>query len=239
MKLKKILTMKTRPEISDQEIQSMMDFDKVLDVHRSARKRNRILFSAGVTGGTIILLLTIWKFTGTPEPVVQEPIVAPTEKKSETVKESPENTTPSTSTEPAASPVTTPTPAKPEKAEEEAEENTKPVVESTQSYTEAEPVNGYPDLYAYFQKELKYPDEAVKDSIEGIVSVSFVINKDGRPEQVKILNSLGKAFDDEAVRVITNMPQWKSASMNGKAVPAKISMPLTFQINRAQKQIEQ
>jgi TonB family protein len=78
--------------------------------------------------------------------------------------------------------------------------------------------------------------EALKDSIEGIVSVSFVIDKNGKPDQVKVLNSLGSAFDTEALRVISGMPQWKPAMINGKPVAARISMALTFQITRTTRQ---
>ena len=215
--------MKTRPEISDQEIQSMMDFNKVLDVHRHAQKRSKLFWSAGIASGIIILLIGFELLkpstTSTPQQkIIQDSAATVVEKTIEPV------------TEPAAEPVA----AAPEKNDVVKKEAPKqePVVETTQTYTEAEPLNGYPDLYAYFQKELKYPVEALKDSIEGIVSVSFVINKEGKPEQVKILNSLGTAFDNEATRVITGMPGWKPAAMNGKAVPARISMPLTFQIEK-------
>lgn len=223
MKLNKIFTMKTRPEISDQEIQSMMDFDKVLEVHRSTQKRNRVLLTAGTIGGAIVVLLMAWQFVRSPEPkqpLIQKPVDIPREQPKE-----PQNTPPAKEVA-----------KEKEKKQEPRKEEPQAVVEPPQAYTEAEPVNGYPDLYAYFQRELKYPVEAVKDSIEGIVSVSFVINKEGKPEQVKILNSLGKAFDDEALRIVANMPPWKAASMNGKPVPARISMPLTFQITRTQKQ---
>lgn len=234
MKLKKILVMKTRPGISDQEIQSMMDFNKVLDVHRSTRKKSRLLWTTGVVGGGIVVGLILWQVMMTPPsetpmaveqpqpPVVEDSTSVP-DKKIDAIEElETKPNEPNVPKKDELQPVVKQEPAQP--------------VETTQAYTEAEPVNGYPDLYAYFHQELKYPVEALKDSVEGIVSVSFVINKDGKPEQVKILNSLGKAFDDEALRVIGAMPQWKAASLNGKPVPARISMPLTFQVDKIQKQ---
>lgn len=228
MNLKKILVMKTPPEISDQEIHAMMDFDKVLDIHRQARKKTRLFISAGVIGGGVIAYLILSQVVGTPEPetkpVVQDSIAIKTEKKIEPVAE-PIVSTPEKKTPPTTIKKEEPKPLEP-----------KPSTEATQTYAEAEPVDGYPNLYAYFQRELKYPAEAVKDSVEGIVSVSFVINREGKPEQIKILNSLGAAFDQEAIRVVTGMPQWKSATLNDKPVPARISMPLTFQIDKIQKQ---
>ncbi|HMJ67354.1 MAG TPA: energy transducer TonB [Cyclobacteriaceae bacterium] len=220
--------MKTRPEISDQEIHQMMDFKKVLDDHRIARKKVTTM-RVGFIGGAIVLAITAWYLlmpSETPRLSIQEPAPVITDSVSteKIGKEEPvKSTTPKT------------TEIKKEK-EVKPPADASEVTAAKDVYLEAEPVDGYPELYAYFKKELKYPVEAMKDSIEGIVSVSFVINNQGQPEQIKILNSLGAAFDHEATRVVTGMPQWKSASLNGKSVPARISMPLTFQIDKNRKQ---
>lgn len=92
-------------------------------------------------------------------------------------------------------------------------------------------MDGYPSLYAYFDRELKYP-VASKDSIQGIVTVSFAITEAGKPDLIRIENSLGKAFDVECVRVIKNMPPWKPATINGKPVQVRLSIPLSFKIKK-------
>lgn len=97
-------------------------------------------------------------------------------------------------------------------------------------YVKAEPVNGYEALYAYFSKELIYPEAAVKDSIEGVLTVKFLINKEGRPEKIETSGTLGVLFDKEAVRLIQNMPLWKPATVNGQPITSKLSIPLTFQL---------
>ncbi len=97
--------------------------------------------------------------------------------------------------------------------------------------TEAEPIEGYSALYEYFSRELKYPIEAARDSIEGIVTVSFVIDQDGKTGLVKIENSLGAAFDKECHRIINSMPLWRPAMINGKPISTRLSIPLTFKIN--------
>ena len=79
---------------------------------------------------------------------------------------------------------------------------TLPPAENTASttgdnYLEAEPLNGYPALYAYFDSELKYPEVALRDSIQGTESVSFIINK-GEAETITILHSTGSPFDEES-----------------------------------------
>ena len=99
-------------------------------------------------------------------------------------------------------------------------------------FTEAEPIDGYPALYAYFNRELKYPQELAKDSVEGTVTVSFIINENGKPAAIKIITSLGEVFDKESIRIIENMPAWKPATINGSATATRLSIPLTFQIKK-------
>lgn len=102
-------------------------------------------------------------------------------------------------------------------------------------YIPAEPVDGYEALYTYFSNELIYPQGAVKDSIEGVLIVKFLINKEGKPEKIETAGTLGKLFDQEAIRLIGNMPPWKPATINGKPISSKLSLPLTFRITVKKK----
>ncbi|MEJ1239439.1 TonB family protein [Chryseolinea sp. T2] len=102
-------------------------------------------------------------------------------------------------------------------------------------YVQAEPQNGYAHLYKYFGENLKYPKEAIKDSIEGVETVSFTIDEQGHPANVAITHSLGKSFDNEAIRLIGAMPLWTPAMLNGRPVASQLSLPLTFEIKRTQK----
>jgi TonB family protein len=106
-----------------------------------------------------------------------------------------------------------------------SEEKPKPV-----GYKQAEPAGGYEKLYDYFNQELQYPESALRDSIQGVVVIDFVINVSGKPEQIQIQQSLDSACDIEAKRVIENMQPWLPASFNGKPVPARMSVPVTFQL---------
>ena len=102
-------------------------------------------------------------------------------------------------------------------------------------YSQAEPRGGYPALYDYFEKQLSYPLAALKDSVEGVVIVTFVIERDGHPTKIKIDQSLGEAFDREAVRLIEVMPGWEPARLGNEAVPSKVSIPITFTITKQKK----
>ncbi len=110
-----------------------------------------------------------------------------------------------------------------------------PIPSTTPVYNQAEPVEGYAHLYDYFNKELVYPVAALKDSIQGVITVSFTINKDGLPENLQFINSLGPPFEEEARRLILNMPSWKPATLNGQPVASRLSLPLTFQIRIEKK----
>lgn len=112
------------------------------------------------------------------------------------------------------------------------EEKIEPIVSVQKEaiYHQAEPVEGYPHLYQYFNAELIYPQVAIKDSVQGVLTIEFIVNLEGKPENIKVIQSLGTAFDEEAIRLIQNMPAWNPAILNGKPVSSKISLPLTFQI---------
>ena len=123
--------------------------------------------------------------------------------------------------------------AKHEKPTDEASSKEEDKPETAESgYIQAEPVQGYAELYEYFNANLVYPVEALKYSIQGVHTISFVINTQGMPEQIEIVKSLGPSFEKECKRLIENMPAWKPARLNGKPVPSKISLPLTFQIQK-------
>lgn len=109
-------------------------------------------------------------------------------------------------------------------------------MEPSPVYIAAEPELGYPHLYSYFDRELNYPETHRKDSINGIVTAVFVIDEQGVPTQIKILNSLGADFDEEVTRLIVGMPNWRPATLNGKHVASKISVPFTFSITKKIKQ---
>lgn len=98
---------------------------------------------------------------------------------------------------------------------------------------------GMEALYAYLAKNLNYPDEAKKNEVQGNVIINFIIEKDGKVSNVKIVsnNLKGKentpesAIDEcvmEAVEIIKNMPDWKPGMEKGKAVKTVFSIPIRF-----------
>ena len=69
--------------------------------------------------------------------------------------------------------------------------------------------NGEPNAFTrWIYSELKYPEQAVKENLEGQVVMQFTISKDGSVKNVKVLKSAHPALDEEAVRVILKSPKW-------------------------------
>jgi protein TonB len=80
----------------------------------------------------------------------------------------------------------------------------------------------------YLQENIKYPEMAKESGIQGTVYVTFVVEKDGRITNVKVLRGIGGGCDEEAVRIIKNMPRWKPGKQRGRAVRAQFNMPIRF-----------
>lgn len=83
----------------------------------------------------------------------------------------------------------------------------------------------------YLSEKVRYPDEALKDAIEGEVIVSFDVNKDGSISDIAIARSLHPLLDNEAMRVLIAMPNWSPATKSGKPVKMKVTWPISFSLN--------
>ncbi len=80
----------------------------------------------------------------------------------------------------------------------------------------------------YLRENIKYPEMAKESGIQGTVYVTFVVEKDGRISNVKILRGIGGGCDEEALRVIKGMPKWKPGKQRGRPVRAQFNMPIRF-----------
>ena len=87
---------------------------------------------------------------------------------------------------------------------------------------------GMSELYPYLQKNMKYPVMAKESGIQGKVYVTFVVEKDGSITDVKVLRGIGGGCDEEAIRVVAAMPQWKPGKQRGKPVRVQYNLPVRF-----------
>ena len=86
-------------------------------------------------------------------------------------------------------------------------------------------------VYVY----LKYPQEAVRQGIQGQVLVDFVIDKKGKVRDVKVLRGVDPLLDEEAVRVVQASPDWKPGRVRGEKVRTHMSMYIEFRLEKKKK----
>jgi TonB family protein len=83
-------------------------------------------------------------------------------------------------------------------------------------------------LMTYLTKNLKFPDQAREQGVQGTVYITFIVEMDGRISGVRVLRGIGGAFDEEAMRVVREMPIWKPGTQRGKSVRVRYNLPIRF-----------
>jgi periplasmic protein TonB len=105
-----------------------------------------------------------------------------------------------------------------------------------QIYLSAEQMPEFPggveELMKFLGKKTKYPSLALKMNTQGTVFVGFIVSKEGRINEVTIVKGLSKECDDEAMRVIQSMPDWKPGKQNGRTVSVKYVLPIKFRLEQ-------
>lgn len=92
-------------------------------------------------------------------------------------------------------------------------------------------VGGKNAMFKYLQSNIKYPETAKKAGTKGTVLVDFVLEKDGSVNSVIVKEGIGDGCDEEAVRVIKNMPNWNPGKQRGKVVRVAYTLPIKFNLN--------
>ncbi len=85
-------------------------------------------------------------------------------------------------------------------------------------------------LLAYLAQHLKYPAQAIRDRVQGIVLLRFVVLENGRVGQVQTIKSLEPHCDAEAKRVVKSLPRFIPGRQGGKAVRVWYTLPIRFMI---------
>ncbi len=112
----------------------------------------------------------------------------------------------------------------PEEEEEEVEEQQIfQVVENMPEFP-----GGRAALMKYLATNIKYPPYAKEAGIQGRVFINFVVEKDGSITAVKVLRGIGGGCDEEAIRVVKNMPKWSPGMQRGKPVRVSFNLPVKF-----------
>ena len=87
-------------------------------------------------------------------------------------------------------------------------------------------------LIQYLNSHVKYPVVAQENGIQGRVTISFVVERDGSITDVKVARSVDPSLDKEAARVVSSMPRWTPGKQNGSAVRVKFNVPVVFKLQQ-------
>ncbi len=110
----------------------------------------------------------------------------------------------------------------------EIEDETRPVfaiVEQMPSFP-----GGEEKRIAFLARNIRYPEKAIENAIQGKVYVSFVVKRNGNLADFKVLQGIGSGCDEEVLRVVKMMPKWSPGKQDGKAVDVLYNMAVIFKL---------
>lgn len=91
---------------------------------------------------------------------------------------------------------------------------------------------GMDKLLQFINDNMQYPAEARKKEVQGRVVIQFIVNENGYITEPTIMKSVDPSLDEEALRIIKMLPQWKPGTLHGKAVQVKYTVPVTFRLDK-------
>lgn len=89
---------------------------------------------------------------------------------------------------------------------------------------------GDAELYKFISNNLNYPAMAIENNVQGRVVVQFVVTKDGSIGNVKVVRSVDRDLDNEAIRVCKKLPKFIPGKQNGQPVNVWYTLPVTFKL---------
>ena len=84
--------------------------------------------------------------------------------------------------------------------------------------------------FAAVGKKIRYPNIAKQMGMQGVVYIGFIVNSEGNVEDPKILKSVAKILDEEAIRVVEKEIEFEPGYQEGKAVPVRFVLPIKFKL---------
>jgi len=85
-------------------------------------------------------------------------------------------------------------------------------------------------LRKWIADHIKYPVIAAENGIQGKVYVQFVVDRDGSISNARVARGVDSSLDQEALRVVNNLPKWKPGMQRGKPVRVSFTVPINFQL---------
>ncbi len=152
-----------------------------------------------------------------PPPNLEEP----KKEENETDDSNNSSATPSDGTDEAGQPEIKPEPPKPVSTGEPQ----KVLLQQPPSYS-----GGEKELLRFIYSTIRYPEAARDGGIEGIVYITFIVEKDGSITNVTIKQNLGGGCGTEAARVVRQMPKWVPGKLRGAPIRAMMTLPIEFKL---------
>lgn len=107
-------------------------------------------------------------------------------------------------------------------------------IDNEKIYTIVDEMPSFPggeiQMIKFLKKNLKYPIREKAGHIAGNCYITFVIEKDGSVRQLKMLKGVegGGGCDEEVIRVVKLMPDWKPGKHHGATVRTQYNLPVKF-----------
>lgn len=98
--------------------------------------------------------------------------------------------------------------------------------------TDAYFAGGAVKLGNYISQNIRYPENAAFRHVEGVVAVTFTIDTSGVIRNAQVRRGIGNGCDEEALRLVNNMPKWAPALLNGKPVASGCTLHIDFRMPR-------
>lgn len=92
-------------------------------------------------------------------------------------------------------------------------------------------------MLQYIYQNLKYPEDAKKNNVQGVSVIQFVIEKDGSISNGTIVKDPGSGTGAESLRVVNSMPKWIPGKQKGKKVRVKYTLPIKYKMADEEEEI--
>jgi hypothetical protein len=90
---------------------------------------------------------------------------------------------------------------------------------------------GMPKLMNFVSRHYKWPKEAKRNNVKGVLEISFVVNKEGYLEDIVVKKDLGFGTGEEGIRVLKMAERWKPGIQRGEPIGVMFTMPIRLDAN--------
>lgn len=88
-------------------------------------------------------------------------------------------------------------------------------------------------MLEFLYANIKYPEEARRNNIQGTVLVRFIVRKDGSLDDIEAVRGIGGGCDEEAERIVNMMPKWIPGKQRGESVDVQFNLPIKYKLDNS------